>query len=138
MKVVYNPGPGHFAFSDEALNLLNKKRTKNGYLPLQAFDDVETLDRHDQLLVEVVEELEYDVNRNHWNCDIKIADISVDYIDVYEIKGNGSRESIICDPDKLYLSMVKNLTIDNISELEYKPLLSKIIHILNTRTLELI
>lgn len=137
MKVIYNAGYGYITFSDEALELLNQKRLDAKLPLLNQFDDIEFLSRDDILLVEVVQELGSDVNRRYYNCDIRLEDIPPDYSQIYEIRGNGRSEIVICDPDKLLLHQLKHWQINDMSTTECKTALSEIIRILNTRVLRL-
>jgi hypothetical protein len=137
MKIIYNKGSGHIAFSDEALEVLNIKRLQKGLPVLQCFDDIEHLERTDPLLIEVVEELGDEVNRRHWDCDIKIYDIPDEYSSIYQIKGDGRSEYIVCDRDLLILAQVRSLSAMKISHNECIDKLTEIIRILNTRKLTL-
>lgn len=132
MKVVYNKGHNIFTLSDKALELLNHKRIAAGLPPIE---DVRILERHDTLLVNVIEILGSSVNKGR--CDIRIKEIPDEYLRSYEIQRDEHREKIICDSTKLFFSNVSRLNVNNMSESQCKTILSRVVEILNSGKYEI-
>ena len=127
MKVVYNACYGGFSLSKEGLNLYNQKRVK---LDLTTLNYSRGIDRHDSLLVEVVEELGEAANGTR--AKLKIDEISEEYKNCYTISEYDGTEMIICEPSKLVEHYLKYLNVQNLTDEECRKILQEMVKILSS------
>ena len=134
LKIVYNTCYGGFRLSEEGLNLYNKKCQAHN-LPMMDFGrygpDGGDFERHDPLLVEVVEELGSKANGKH--SELKIVKIPEIFRECYKIRDYDGQEWIGCSPAELIQHRFNRTKVDSLSDVECRTMLSEIIKILNTR-----
>lgn len=99
LKVVYNACYGGYSISDDAIALLNQKRQSNNLSRLERPHKSFGIERHDPLLVQVVEELGENADGKY--AKLKIAEIPIEYQDCYEITEYDGFETVKCNPSDL-------------------------------------
>lgn len=95
-------------FNSKIVDLFNEKRINNGLDPL---NDLNKIERHDELLIETVEEGGKSLNDDFNSYDIE--EIPIEYKDIYSITYNGGNEIIECDFKDLLIYKYQNLDVDN-------------------------
>jgi hypothetical protein len=98
IEVVFNACYGGFGLSKKAWQLLNQKRAAKG-LKEETKENQYSLQRHDELLVEVVKELGREANSKY--ADLKIETIPIEYLNCYTISEYDGFEAVQCIKAKL-------------------------------------
>lgn len=126
MRVVYNTCYGGFGLSKEGLMLYNDKRKQAG-LSVAEWDG-QIKNRHDPILLDVVDELGEKANGNF--SKLKIREIPDEYANCYNIREYDGQESVVCDPCRLVQSRLKGNNIKVLSDIECRALLEELVAIL--------
>ena len=127
VRVVYNKCYGGFSLSKEGLDLYNQKLI-NSNLPTTTH--WRPKNRHDPLLIEVIEELGDKANGKCAKLCIK--EIPAEYIHCYSINEYDGKEYIACDPPNLVSYKYSSLDVDTLSDGECRNRLKDIVTILNS------
>ena len=126
MRVVYNRCYGGFGLSKEALILYNDKRKQAG-LSVAEWDG-QIIDRHDGILLDVVDQLGEKANSKF--SKLKITEIPDEYANCYTIREYDGQESVVCDPGRLVQSRLKGNNIKLLTDMECRALLEELVAIL--------
>lgn len=97
-KIAYNANDGGFGLSREAIMWLGRHGIYNKYPDI---DDLDNLPRHEPLLIQCIEELGDDANRNYAN--LAIAEIASD---TYYIVERDGWETIITPKDMIKIESI--------------------------------
>lgn len=128
VRVVYNKCYGGFSLSKEGLDLYNQKLI-NSYLP--TISNRRPKNRHDPLLIEVIEELG---DKANGKCSkLFIKEIPAEYIDCYSINEYDGKEYVECDPSNLVSHKYSSLDVDTLTDAECRDRLKDIVTILNSQ-----
>src|SRR5258708_32794703 len=109
IKVVYNKEYGGFSLSKRAQDLYYQKREEAGILAPVVYDRF--IERHDPLLVQVVEELGDQANGQC--ARLGIEQIPKEYENLYTISEYDGTETVEYHPRLLVESKLKNVKLGN-------------------------
>jgi hypothetical protein len=126
IKVVYNAKHGGFGLSKKASDLYTQKRESAGLSPVK-YDRF--IERHDPLLVEVVQELGNEANGMCAN--LKIEEIPEEYLHCYTLEEYDGLEGVECYPSKLVEYKLKKLKIGDLTDEECRKTLQEMINIVS-------
>jgi hypothetical protein len=129
MKVVLDKsGGGSLDLSEEGLGLYNKKRMKSN---LPTTNRCCRIQRHDPLLVEVIEELGDRAGGKY--SRFQIDTIPVEYKDCYKIVEHYDVEYAQCRPCYLIEHQLKNLNVNELSDSDCRRFLQDMIGLLTKK-----